>query len=196
MSTNALIIVDLQNDYFVDGRFELVGTDAAAANAALLLDAARASGELVIHVRHEFAGANPPFFAPGSSGAEIHPSVHNEAGEPVILKHQINSFRDTDLKATLDAHGITDLTIAGAMSHMCIDGITRAAVDLGYNATVIHDAVATRDLEFGGVTVPATQVHAAFMAALSFAYAAVLSTNEYLTKTAAQDFDAEAADGL
>ena len=63
---------------------------------------------------------------------------------------------------------------------MCIDGITRAAVDYGYRATVIHDAVATLDLEFNGVRVPAEQVHAAFMAALGFAYADMKSTDEYL----------------
>jgi hypothetical protein len=45
---------------------------------------------------------------------------------------------------------------------------------------VIHDACATRDLEFNGVSVPAAQVHAAFMAALAFAYASVVSANEFL----------------
>jgi hypothetical protein len=45
---------------------------------------------------------------------------------------------------------------------------------------VIHDACATRDLEFNGVTVPAAHVHAAFMSALGFAYASVVSTDEFL----------------
>ncbi len=56
--------------------------------------------------------------------------------------------------------------MVGSMSHMCVDGITRAANDLGYSVTVIHDACATRDLEFNGLTVPAAHVHAAFMSAL------------------------------
>ncbi len=63
---------------------------------------------------------------------------------------------------------------------MCVDAITRASVDLGYKATVIHDAVAALDMEFGGVKVPAAYVHAAFMAALGFAYATMLSTDEYI----------------
>jgi nicotinamidase-related amidase len=67
------------------------------------------------------------------------------------------------------------------MSHMCVDAITRAAVDFGYKATVIHDAVATLDMEFDGVKVPAAHVHAAFMAALGFAYATMLSTDEYIS---------------
>jgi hypothetical protein len=45
---------------------------------------------------------------------------------------------------------------------------------------VIHDACASRDLEFNGVTVPAAHVHAAFMSALGFAYASVISTDEFL----------------
>ncbi len=70
--------------------------------------------------------------------------------------------------------------MVGSMSHMCVDGITRAAADLGYSVTVIHDACASRDLEFNGLTVPAAHVHAAFMSALGFAYASVVSTDEFL----------------
>jgi nicotinamidase-related amidase len=183
MSRQALIVVDIQNDYFPTGKWPLVGIDAAADNAARIINATRDAGELVVHVRHEFTTDDAPFFAPGSEGAKLHPKVINRPQEPVVLKHFINSFRDTDLKSILDKHGIDQLLIVGAMSHMCIDGITRAAVDLGYNATVVHDACASRDLEFNGTTVPAAQVHAAFMAALGFGYAAVVSTEEYLAST-------------
>jgi nicotinamidase-related amidase len=66
------------------------------------------------------------------------------------------------------------------MSHMCIEATARAAADFGYAVTVVHDACATRDLAFGDHTVPAAQVHAASMAALAFAYAAVPGTDDYL----------------
>ena len=66
------------------------------------------------------------------------------------------------------------------MNHMCIDATTRAASDFGYKTTVVHDACATRDLAFGGVTAPASQVHTVLMAALAFAYAQVISAQEYL----------------
>ncbi len=184
MSRRALVIVDMQNDYFPGGKFVLAGVEAAAANAARLLDAARAAGDLVIHIRHEFLGDDAPFFAPASDGARIHPLVLNRGDERVVLKHHVNAFRQTDLKAVLDGQGIEEMVIAGAMSHMCIDGITRAAVDFGYKATVIHDAVATRDLAFNGVAVPAEQVHAAFMAALGVAYATLRSTDDFLAESA------------
>lgn len=178
MSDHALIIVDLQNDYFPGGRWPLVGIEKAATNARRVLAQFRERGTSVIHIRHEFESSDAPFFAPGSIGAQINERVLPENGEPVVLKHHPNAFRDTELKTLLDEQGIRKLTVLGAMSHVCIDATVRAAVDLGYDVTVVHNAIATRDLEFNGTDVPAKQVHAAYMAALSFAYATVVSTNE------------------
>lgn len=98
----------------------------------------------------------------------------------MVLKHFVNSFRESELQSILDQQGIENLMVVGSMSHMCVDAITRAAADLGYQVTVIHDACAARDLEFNGVVVPAAHVHAAFMSALGFAYASVVSTNDFL----------------
>jgi nicotinamidase-related amidase len=180
MAKQALIVVDIQNDYFPQGKWPLVGADTAADNAARLIKAFRDAGDSVVYIRHEFTSAEAPFFTPGSEGAKLHPKVLNRVDEPVVLKHFVNSFRETDLKSILDEQDIKELVVVGSMSHMCIDGVTRAAADLGYTVTVIHDACATRDLEFNGVTVPAAHVHAAFMSALGFAYASVVSTDEFL----------------
>lgn len=180
MPQRALILIDIQNDYFPGGRWTLSGMDAAADNAARLLAAARQAGDLVVHIRHEFPTSEAPFFVPGSVGAQIHPKVQNLNAEPVVLKQQINAFRDTDLKAILDRHGVQEVVICGAMSHMCVDAATRAANDFGFACTVVHDACASRDLEFNGVTIPAAQVHAAYMSALQFGYATTVSTDEFL----------------
>ncbi len=183
MSNTALLLIDFQNDYYSTypaARWALSGTEAATANAAMLLAEFRQQGLPVIHVRHEFTSADAPFFTPESEGAKIHQSVAAVEGEPVILKHQINSFRDTQLQQILNDLNVDKLVIVGAMSHMCIDAVTRAAVDLGYECHVAHDACATLDLEFNGVTVPAKHVHHAFMAALSFGYCQVESTDHLL----------------
>jgi nicotinamidase-related amidase len=81
----------------------------------------------------------------------------------------------------LDAKGVKDVVIIGAMSHMCIDATSRAAADFGYNTVVVHDACATMNLDFEGTSIPAAQVHAAFMAGLAFAYGKVTTTSEYLS---------------
>ncbi|MFJ3486894.1 cysteine hydrolase family protein [Pseudomonas sp. NPDC090202] len=184
MSKSALIVIDIQNDYFPDGKWPLVGIDAASDNAAKIIQATRDAGELVVHIRHEFLNPEAPFFNVGSKGAEIHPKVINRPDETVVLKHYVNSFRETELKQVLDGHGIDEVVIIGAMSHMCVDGTTRAAADLGYKVTVVHDACASRDLEFNGTRVPAAQVHAAFMAALGFAYAQMVTTEAFLSRAA------------
>ena len=180
MPKRALIVIDVQNDYFPGGRWTLSGIEAAADNDARLLAAAREAGDLVVHIRHEFPTADAPFFAPGSAGAQIHSKARNLEGEPVVLKHSINSFRETELKEVLERNGIQEVVICGAMSHMCVDAATRAANDFGYHCIVVHDACASRDLEFNGVHVPAEHVHAAFMAALRFGYATSVSTEEFL----------------
>lgn len=182
MSKTALIIVDMQNDYFPGGKWTLTGIEAAAANATRVLADFRERGLPVIHVRHEFASTEAPFFVPGTEGANIHQSLQPADGEFQILKNAVNSFKGTELQQLLQREGITNLVIVGAMSHICIDAVTRAAADLGYSNTLVHDACATLDVEFNGVQVPAAQVHAAFMAALAFAYAEVLSTDELLTR--------------
>lgn len=180
MAKRALLLIDIQNDYFESGKWPLFEMSQAADNASKVLTSARRDEWLVIHVRHEFKSDQAPFFTPNSSGAQIHESVRPAAGEKTILKHEINSFKDTPLKKTLDEHAVTELTICGAMSHICIDAATRAAADYGYSVTVVHDACAAREAEFNGTKVSAHAVHSSFMSALAFGYAKVISTEEFL----------------
>lgn len=176
----ALVIVDIQNDYFPGGLLPLTDVEAAKRKALQAVQAFRMLGALVVHIRHEFTDENAPLFRPGSAGARLHPDAINLPNEHVVLKRHINAFRDTTLGGHLQSNGIKDVVIVGNMTHMCVDAITRTAVDLGYSTTVLHDACATLDIEWNGVKVPARQVHAAFMAALGFGYARVMSTDEYL----------------
>ncbi|MDE1187110.1 MAG: cysteine hydrolase family protein [Pantoea sp.] len=182
MSNEALIIIDLQNDYFPGGKLPLVGIEAATANAAKVIAAARASRIPVIHVQHHAVKPDAPFFVPGTPGVQIHASVKPEEGESVVTKNYTNSFRATSLGNLLGDKGIREVTIAGAMSHMCIDAATRAAADLGFSVTVLHDACATRDLHFEDRVVAAADVHAAYMAALAASYASVVSTDSWLAR--------------
>lgn len=180
MSQRAIIVVDLQDEYLPTGKLPLSGIEQAVAQAVKVIGDARARGSLVVHVRHESADPTRPIFTPGTQGTQFMAAVAPQAGEPQILKHHPNSFLQTDLKKILDERGIEEVTIVGAMSHMCIDATVRAASDLGYRVTVVHDACATRDLEFGGQVVAAAQVHVAFMSALAFAYGRIISCQEYL----------------
>lgn len=179
----ALILIDIQNDYFAGGANPLAEPDAAAARAAQLLQAFRAAGQPVVHIRHLSRRPGSTFFIPGTHGAEIHAAVAPRAGEPVVEKHFPSGFRDTALRAELARLGARRLLIIGMMTHMCVDTTVRAAFDLGYDCGVAHDACATRDLDFGGRSVKAQDVQAAYMAALASPFAAVKATADWLGAT-------------
>lgn len=180
MSKRAIVVVDLQKDYLGTGRFPLVGIDDAAANAARVIAAARSRGDRIVHVHHVSKKADSPLFAPGTDGIQPIPAVAPQTGDAVVVKNHPNSFRDTALQETLQADGIQDVVVVGAMSDVCIDATSRAAADLGYALTVVHDACATRDKAFGDARVPAALVHATIMSALEFGYGKVTTTAEFL----------------
>ena len=186
MST-ALLLIDIQMDYFPGGRMELVGSIEAAGAAARLLAAFRRAAWPVYHVQHISKQPTASFLLPSTAGIEIHPTVTPLPGEHVVIKHFPNSFRDTDLLDRLKAAGITQLLVSGMMTSMCVDATVRAAFDLGFTCTVAHDACATRDLPFDGETIPARQVHGAFLAALGAVYANIRTADAILEGIAAAE---------
>ena len=176
----ALIVIDVQNDYFPGGAMELDGMETAAARCRQLLDYFRRTESPVIHMQHVMTRPEATFFLPDTFGCEINDAVKPLENERVVVKHFPSSFRETGLAGILIGAGIESLTICGAMTHMCIDTSVRAAFDLGYSVSVIHDACATRNLEFNGRVTQAADVQAAYMAALGAGFASVLSTQEFL----------------
>jgi nicotinamidase-related amidase len=178
MADTALLIIDLQNDYFPGGAMQLEGADAAAANAGRALAKFRGDGMPVFHVKHLSIRPGSTFFLPGTPGAEIHDAVRPRDGETVVEKNFPNAFRGTALQNYLDKHKIKNLVVAGMMTHMCVDASVRQATDLGYKVTLLADACATRAQTFGGETIPASQVHGAFLAALNGFYAKVVNVHD------------------
>ncbi len=175
-----LLIVDIQNDYFPGGKMELTGSVEAGIRAKALLQGFREKKMPVVHMQHMSLRPGASFFLPKTEGVEIHENVAPNAGETILEKHFPNSFRGTPLVGHLQTNGVERLVIAGMMTHMCIDATTRAAWDLGFHCLVAQDACATRALSFAGQTVPAGQVHYAFLAALNGTYASVLSAADIL----------------
>jgi nicotinamidase-related amidase len=171
--TTALVLIDLQNDYFPGGAMELVGAEAAVAQAAKLLETFRAKGMPVFHIQHISKRAGATFFLPNTRGAEIHAAVQPKGKEPVTVKHFPNSFRDTTLLDSLRAAGVDKVMFAGMMTHMCVDTSVRAASDLGFQCSLAADGCATRELQFGGRKIAAAEVQLSYLAGLNGAFAAV-----------------------
>ncbi len=176
----ALLLIDLQNDYFENGAMPLFRAEDAVQQAARVLKSFRAKHEQVVHIQHIATRSTATFFLPDTVGAEMHLSVKPEHNEAVIVKHYPNSFRETELLETLQQKGITHLVVCGMMTHMCVDATVRAAKDLGFEITLIGDACATRNQEWNNEEVPAAMVHTSFLSALSYFYANVVTANNFL----------------
>lgn len=176
----ALVLIDIQNDYFPGGRYEVPGSTPAAQAAARLLEAFRRRKQPVVHVQHLATRPGSTFFLPDTPGAEIHALVRPAEGEAVVVKHFPNSFRETGLLGILQGLGAKRLVLAGMMTHMCVDATARAAFDLGFECTVASDACAAPAQDFEGTRVPPELVHASFLAALSGSYAKVVKGAELL----------------
>ncbi|MES2240158.1 MAG: cysteine hydrolase family protein [Bacteroidota bacterium] len=179
--SKALIIIDIQNDYFENGAMELVGSLKASEKAKQVLLKFRNENLPIVHIQHLSLAPGSFFFLPETKGQEIHENVKPLTGEKVITKYYPNSFRDTDLLEYLKSENINELVFVGMMTQMCIDATVRAAKDLEFECTVIGDATATRDLEVNAVQVKAADVQTAFLAGLSFFYAEIKNTEEYLS---------------
>ena len=175
----ALLIVDIQNDYFKGGTMPLVNPEKASTNAKLLLENFRKKKLPVVHIQHIANRANATFFVPKTKGAEIYSDVVPIKGEKVIVKHFPNSFRETELLEYLKSMKVERLIICGMMTHMCIDATTRAAKDFGFDCVMIGDACATKDLDYNQIRVSASQVHNSFLAALNYFYAKVINTEQF-----------------
>ncbi|SHK09286.1 cysteine hydrolase family protein [Chryseobacterium polytrichastri] len=179
----ALIIIDVQNDYFPGGKMTLVNADEAGEKAKQLLAAYRAHNRPVIHIQHISTNAGATFFLPNTQGAKISSYVTPNSGEKVIVKHYPNSFRETDLLQYLKSIGVKNLVICGMMTDVCVVSTTRAAMDLGFNNTLISDAIATRDRMLYGKTVSAAKINKSYLAGLSSLgnlYARVRTTQQFI----------------
>nr|MCR5213051.1 isochorismatase family protein [Eubacterium sp.] len=121
----ALLLIDIQDIYFTPGPMLLHKPRCAAKNAARVLEKFRAEDKTVIHVQHNFKVL---------SG--IHSLVKPKEGEKIVHKEYPSSFLGTDLRKYLLENEITDIVVAGMMSHMCVDTTVRACQDYGYNVTL------------------------------------------------------------
>lgn len=172
LSKSALILIDCQNTYR-EGIMQLEGVEPALQECATLLRRAREAGTPVIHIQHD-AGPGSPYDvrAPIGTIADV---VAPLPGETIITKAYPSSFEQTGLDAELKKRGVTDLVLAGFMTHVCVNSTARAAFNHGNRPTVVASATATRALPnpLGG-TLPAEAVHNGALTALADIFAIVV----------------------
>lgn len=139
----ALLVIDLQNDYFPEGKFPLWNTDVVLENIERAIARANAQGIPVIHIQHVAKGV-APFFNEGTPGADIHPRILTATpNAPVVVKEFADSFEKTNLEETLAKLGVTDLLVCGMMTQNCVTHTAISKAAEKYNVTVVVDCCTT-----------------------------------------------------
>ncbi|MBE7163474.1 MAG: cysteine hydrolase [Williamsia herbipolensis] len=171
LTGSALVMIDLQNTY-TRGVMALENVEPAIEEAARLLERARTAGSTIVHVQHE-AGAGTPYDTNDDIGAIVD-AVAPRPGEHRVVKNFPSSFVNTDLEQYLRGAGVTNLVLAGFMTHMCVNSTARSAFNLGFAPTVVAGATATRALPGPDGVVEASALQSASLAALADMFAVVV----------------------
>ncbi len=177
----ALLIIDVQNDYFPGGKHELFEPDKALNQIQKLIEYFRNNDEPIYYVQH-ISGSSGTFFLPNTEGCEIHNKIKPQENDKIIIKHHPSSFLDTNLQAELQKDRIEELIICGMMTHMCVDTTVRVAQNYNYKVKLITDACATRDLKINNKIIKASVVQDTFLASLEWIFAELFTCEDYLEK--------------
>ena len=175
----ALLIIDVQNDYFPNGNCELFQSELALKEVKRLQNFFRKK-ELPVYFIQHISDKQASFFVPDSFGAEIHNEISPMDGEKVFIKNRPSSFSNKDLQLELVSNHIEKLVVCGMMTHMCVDTTVRAAKNFGYHVTLISDACTTKSLDWKGETIPANVVQSVYMASLENAFADIMTSKEFV----------------
>ena len=174
--TTALLLVDIQNDYWLPPREPRERFVRAAQE---LLQLARDSGMLVVHVQHARRGSGKGGFELGTEGFEVHECVQPLPGEPRVVKHTASSFYETELDDLLHTFGIDSVVVCGMQTQKCCDTTTRAAKARGYHCYFVTDAVETFDLTGpDGVVIDRDEIARVTFAVLHNGFADVVGLEE------------------
>jgi ureidoacrylate peracid hydrolase len=120
------------------------------------------------------SGSKNQIFADGTWGGSFHPDFVPLPGEVVAQEHWLSSgFANTDLDFQLKKHGVRKVIVIGLRANTCIESTVRFAAELGYEVTLVKDAI-------GSFTVDEMEASLRFNMP---AYAnAIVSTADILTK--------------
>lgn len=179
LSEAVVIIIDMQCEY-LDGAVPLPDLQSAVQGAAQLIARAHEFNTPVIHVVNKGPEGNLLFNAEGPYYAELG-DIAARADETVVIKHLPNSFAGTNLQDVIARTGRKQLIIAGCTTHVCVSATARAALDSGYQSTVVANATTSRDLfDHKGVRIPAEIVKQIALAELRDAFAVVVESADEL----------------
>jgi len=178
MPKRALIVIDVQNEYFT-GKMKIEYPPVAHSlpNILAAMRAAKAAGIPVVIVRHDAPEASP-IFAKGSQTWELHPDIAALPADLLVPKTKASAFEGTELRAWLAARGIDTITVVGYMTHNCCAAAIYQAGEL--KAEFLADAAGSPSYENAAGKVSAEEVHRTYCTIFHSNFAAVASTHEWI----------------
>ncbi|WP_019142832.1 cysteine hydrolase family protein [Noviherbaspirillum massiliense] len=176
----ALVVIDVQNEY-VSGKLPIGYPDVQLSLRQIgqAIDAAREKDIPVVVVQNT-APAGVPIFVKGTPGWELHEVVTRRKFDHYVEKNLPSAFTGTDLADWVAAHGIDTLTVAGYMTHNCVDSTIKHALHAGLAVEFLHDAAGSLPYANRAGQASAEEIHRVFCVVLQSRFAAVLSTAEWI----------------
>ncbi|MGV3000697.1 cysteine hydrolase family protein [Vibrio sp.] len=148
MNKIALLIIDVQNDYFSGGKFPLWNTDKTLINIKEIIVKANRKHVPVFLIQHLSSAPKgmAPFFEKGSEGANIHPEIVAICpNAEIIYKQHADSFYQTHLEESLKKFDIKELLICGMMTQNCVTHTAISKKAEKYKVSIIEDCCTTTD---------------------------------------------------
>lgn len=138
--SRALVVIDVQNDYFPGGVLPLHAPEEAEARIIHAIGEARQAGDRIVLIRH-VSPLETGLFAANSPGSDIRPAILAAAGDaPVVIKRFADAFQETDLAAHLG--GIDTLLVCGMMTQNCVVFTALSTDAQPFEVTVLEDLCA------------------------------------------------------
>lgn len=176
----ALIVIDVQNEYFGDTfLIEYPPVEESLNNILQTMDAAKAADIPIVVVQHS-APEDSPIFAKGSVGWELHPAVGDKPRDLLIEKELADAFANTDLMSWLNQRQINTLTVVGYMTHNCDASTIYHAAHAGFTVEFLADASGSLPYENQAGKASAEEIHRVFSVVFHSNFAAVTSTKDWI----------------
>ena len=176
----ALIVVDVQNEYFDGGALPISYPPHSFEQIKTAIAKAQEEGIFTVFIQHTSLKENAGAFVKGSHLWEFHDEIKKIKPDLYIEKNHASSFVGTDLNYRLRTLGIDTVAIIGYMTQNCCDATARDASQLGYNVEFLSDANGTLAFSNSAGEVSAEELHRSFLVAQAFGFSRVLTLDEWI----------------
>jgi nicotinamidase-related amidase len=167
MGKPALLVIDMQNDFVLEGKpRSIAGARAVVPKIQAVLNEFRARGLPVIHVLrvHRADGSDveiirqdifktEPFAVAGTKGAAVIDELAPRGGEYILPKIRMSAFIGTELDLLLRSLGVTTIVVCGIQTPNCIRTTVFDGIAYNYPVVLVDDATgaATEDVHRSNV---------------------------------------------